>query len=318
MNADKHGAKGNNVIRKLAPPLIGLALLLAACAPSATSTAAPTGKLHVVATFSVLGDLVRNVGGDPIELTVLVGADSDTHTFEPSPADSAALVNAGVIFENGVEFEGWLDDLYASSGSQATRVVVTNGLQLRHAENDPHHAEFDPHAWHDVKNAIRMVDHIRDALVKADAANASAYQSNAADYAAQLEQLDRFIVDQVHGLPEARRKLVTTHDALGYFADRYGFEIAGTALASASTEAADPSAGQIAKLVDEIKATGVKAVFVENVSNVDLMSRIAAEAGVVLGPELFTDALSKPGTDGDTYIKMIRHNALAIISALSQ
>jgi zinc/manganese transport system substrate-binding protein len=314
-----------SVFRKLIPIFISLALSLTACTPTAPSAAPPAGKLRVVATFSVLGDLVQNVGGDKIELRVLVGADSDAHTFEPSPADSVALLNASMIVENGVEFEGWLDDLYASSGSTATRVVVTHGIELRQADEheDPQeggHAEgeFDPHVWQDVKNAIVMVNNIRDALVKADSANASTYQANAANYAAQLDQLDKFIIDRVNSLPEVRRKLVTTHDSLGYFAKRYGLTVLGETLVPVSTEAADPSAGEIAKLVEAIKAAGVPAIFVENVSNIDLMQRIAAEAGVALGPELYTDALGRPGTDGDTYIKMMRHNATAIVSALSQ
>jgi ABC-type Zn uptake system ZnuABC Zn-binding protein ZnuA len=315
--------------QKLLWILIVLALMVARCAPAAAPQPVAVDKLSVVATFSILAGWVQIVGGDRVEVRALVGPGGDAHTFEPGPADGAALAEARLVFENGLGFEPWLDDLFASSGSQARRVAVTDGIEPR-AENEEHvedaehpaegeleHGEFDPHVWHDVRNAIHMVEIIRAALAQADPANQAIYTANAAAYVAQLEELDDWIVEQAATLPQDRRKLVTSHDTFGYFAQRYGFEIIGTAL-GASTESADPSAGEIARLVDEIKATGVPAIFAENVANPRLMEQIASEAGVELAPTLYTDALGAPGSDGDTYLKLIRYNVTTIVAALQQ
>jgi zinc/manganese transport system substrate-binding protein len=288
-------------------------LLLSGC--DSNRDAARNGKLKVVATYSVVGDFVRTVAGDQVELTTLVGGDGDAHTFEPTPQDGVALAKADVIFENGVGFEGWLDKLYSSSGSKAQRVVVTKGMKLREAD-DKH--EHDPHVWHDVQNALHMVEAIRDELATADPANADKYKANAAAYLQQLRELDKWVVDQVATVPEARRKLVTSHDTFGYFSDRYGFTVVGTALASFSTEAADPSAAEFAKLCEAIRGAKVPAIFAENVQNPKLMQRLAQEAGVKLAPPLYTDALGKEGSDGDTYLKMMRHNVSTIVANLKQ
>ncbi|MDQ5852968.1 MAG: zinc ABC transporter substrate-binding protein, partial [Chloroflexota bacterium] len=310
------------------------------------ATAATGRKLKVVATFSVLGDLVRNVGGDLIELSTLVPPGGDAHTFEPSPADGVALAVADVVFENGLQFEAWLPDLFAASGSKARRVVLSEGIELLKApegEDDEHadetatagadrqaegtattgmdghdeQGEWDPHVWHDVNNAVRMVEHIRDGLAAVDPANAATYRGNAASYLQQIKALDAFVVAHANTLPPERRKLVTTHDTFGYFARRYSFEIVGTPL-GVTTETADPSAAEIVALVNQIKATGVPAIFTENIENSRLMERIAREAGVELAPPLFSDALGEPGSDGDTYEKMIRYNVETIMKALGK
>jgi ABC-type Zn uptake system ZnuABC Zn-binding protein ZnuA len=302
-------------------------------APSAgvqpPAPAAPgSPKLKVVATFSVLGDLVRAVGGERIDLRVLVGPESDAHTFDPSPADTIALAEAALVVENGLGFEPWLDRLYAASRSPAKRVVATAGLtDLIHTKgHDDHgdrpgqeaHDDVDPHVWHDVRQGGHMVGVIRDALVQADPANAATYRANAERYLAELQALDAWIVERVATLPAARRKLVTAHDTFAYFARRYGFTIVGTALGAATTEVADPSAAQIAALVREIKAAGVPAIFAENVRNPRLMERIASEAGVQLVTGLYTDALGRPGSPGDSYVKMLRSNVERIVAALSR
>jgi ABC-type Zn uptake system ZnuABC Zn-binding protein ZnuA len=244
-------------------------------------------------------------------------------------------VEAELIFENSLGLETWLDDLYAASGSQAKRVVVTEeheeheehseadehaaeGEHEEHGEADGHaHGEIDPHVWHDVTNVMHEVEVIRDALAEADPTNAQSYQANAEAYLAELKELDGWITAEVKKLPENRRKLVTSHDTFGYFARRYGFEVVGSGL-GATTETSDPSAAEMANLIEEIKSVGVPAIFAENVSNPKLMERIAAEAGVTLGPELYTDALGEPGSDGDTYLKMMRYNVAALVRALSQ
>lgn len=299
--------------------LAAVALLLGGCSGGARRP----GKLRVVATYSVLGDLVKNVAGDSAEVVTLVGPDGDAHTFEPTPKDGVALADADVIFENGVNFEEWLDKLHSSSKSKAKRVIVTEGLQLRegecnhaHKPGEKHEHEDDPHVWHEVKNAAHMVGVIRDKLAEADPPNAERYKANAAAYLDRLKALDAWVVEKVGTLPKERRKLVTSHDTFGYFAERHGFEVVGTVLASVSTEASDPSPATFAKLVGSVKAAKVPAIFAENVHNPKLMERLAKEAGVKLAPPLFTDALGKPGSEGDTYEKMVRHNVTAIVEAL--
>ena len=287
------------------------------------------GPVRVVATYSILGDLVENIGGQNAELTTLVGPDGDAHTFEPAPSDNAALSEADVIFENGLAFETWLDDLYQSSGSEAKRTVVTQDIdplpiaeeegthQGEHADEHgkEEHSESDPHVWHDPTNAVVMVESIRDALAEADPDNAEVYERNADEYIAGLEDLDAEVTELANSIPEENRTLFTSHDTFGYFAERYGFGV-DTALASVSTEASDPSAGETAKLVQEIEESGVPAIFAENVSNPDLMENIASEAGVELAPTLYTDALGEKGSEGGTYIEMVGYNASTVAEAL--
>lgn len=296
-------------------------------AQSATPTSG--APLSVVATHSILGDLVANVGGDTIVLTTLVGPDGDTHSYEPIPADTVTLAETDILFENGLGFETWLDALYTSSGSTAERVVVTRDIiplgfagEGVAANEEPvvsptPDQELDPHFWQDVANSVSAVAVIRDALAAADPANADLYRSNADDYLAQLDELDQYIVDETAKLPAERRKLVTNHDAFGYFAYRYGYTIEGTALSSFSTDAADPSAEQMRTLVEAIQQTGVPAIFPENIENAELIEQIAREAGVTVGAPLYSDALGQPGTSGDTYLGMMRANIDAIVQALA-
>ena len=303
-----------------------LALLsLPLTARAQTPTATP---LKVVATFSVLGDLAQAVGGDAIQITTLIGPGVDAHTYDPSPADLDMLEGADVIVENGLGFEPWLDNFLDSTNFQGERIIASDGITPRHADEteqddeeahdeDHAHGGDDPHVWHSVPNAITMVENIRDGLKTADPDRASAYEANAKAKIADLQALDAWVREQVATLPEERRKLVTSHDTFGYFADTYGFQIVGTALGSLSTEAGDPSARQIAQLVHQIQEAGVPAIFAENVANPDLMEAIAAEAGVALAPSLYSDALGAPGTPGDTYDGMMRSNVATIVQALS-
>lgn len=293
-----------------------IGVLLAACGGAQAPAPNTSGKIKVVATFSILGDWVKAVASDKIDLVVLVGADADAHDFEPTPTDSKAIADAKIIFENGLGFEHWLDKLYQSSGSKATRVAATEGITPLKIENGKEAGEIDPHVWQDVKNAISAIHLIRDALMKADPKNADVYQANTEAYLKELESLDRFIVDQVKTLPGARRKLVTNHDTFGYFAKRYGFAMIGSALSSVTTEAGDPSAADIAKVVIEIKDAKVPVIFAENVKNSKVMEQIAKEANVKLGATLFTDALSNEKSEGTTYLKMMRYNAATIVNSL--
>jgi zinc/manganese transport system substrate-binding protein len=290
-------------------------------------TSQPPARPKVVATFSVLGDLVHNVAGDKVELVTLVGPDSDTHVYEPKPRDAAAIADAAAIFEIGIGLEHWLDKLYKSSSSKAQRVVVSKGLRLLFGSDDENDTkdgkkgqfeDRDPHIWHDVKNAIHMVELIRDHLVKVDPANAAYYRNSAFEYSLKLRELDLWVLQQTADLPRERRKLVTNHDTFNYFAKRYGFEIVGDALGSTTTEGAEPSPREIAKLIAKIKAARVPVIFAENIESNKLIKRLAQEAGVRLGPELFTDALGKAGSPGETFEKMVRYNVTAIVTELTK
>jgi zinc/manganese transport system substrate-binding protein len=320
--------------RPLLSALVALALLaLPLLTPSSfAQTPGPGVPLQVVASFSILGDLVENVGGEPVEVTTLIGPGIDAHTYDPAPADLVVLAEADVVFENGLGFEPWLDQYFTSAQPPGARIVVTERITPREAgEGENHelegeeqpaedageHGQYDPHVWHDVANVIVMVDNIRDALVAADPARAELYEANATAYIDELKKLDASIREQVATLPAERRKLVTSHDTFGYFAAAYGFEVLGTALGSLSTEAGDPSARDIATLITEIEEAGVPAIFAENVANPDLMTSIAAEAGVELAPPLYTDALGPPGSPGETYIGMMQSNVTTIVDALS-
>lgn len=301
-------------------------LLLFAVGCSATSPApAASAKPKVIASFSVLGDFVREVGGDKVELITLVGPDGDAHTFDPTPQDVLAISGAKVVFEVGAKFEsGWLDKAYLASGSKATRVVTSDGLKLidgdedhKHTGPEPGHShEDDPHVWHDVANAIHMVGKVRDGLSAADPANAAVYKANTDAYLAKLMELDAWVVTTVGSLPKDHRKLVTSHDTFGYFAKRYGFTVAGSVLPSFSTEAADPSAAAFAELVAKVKAEKVPAIFCEASHNAKLVDRLASAAGVKVAPPLYTDALGQPDSPGGTYIQMMRSNVATIVGAL--
>ena len=278
----------------------------------------------MVASFSVLADLVKQVGGERVQVVALVGPGQDAHTFEPAPAHALALKDAAVVFENGLGFDAFLNKLYAASGSKARRVVVTEGIQAQkgghaHAagESPAAHAgegELDPHVWQDVGHAVHMVGLIRDGLAQADPPGAPEYRANAERYLAELRALDAWVAEQARSVPEARRTLVTNHDTFGYFASRYGFAV--VTVAGVSNEASEPSAGDLAKLVRRIKGAGVPVIFAENVANPKVLERVAQEAGVKLGPPLYTDALGPPGSPVDTYAKMVRYNVGTIATAL--
>lgn len=294
--------------------LLPFALLLAVagCNKSAPPPVGPS-KLKVVATFSVIGEFAQTVGGDNIELVTLVGPDGDAHTFEPTPQDAAKLANADLILENGLGFEGhWLDKAYSAAGSKAKRHVVAKGVAPITLGDEP-----DPHVWHSPDNAVKMVAEVAAALGGADPGNLAVYGKRAAEASTAIVRLKAWVQTEVDKLPKDRRKLVTSHDTFGYFARDFGFTVAGTVLPT-STAAEDPSAADFARLVEKVKAEKVPAVFCEASHNAKLIERLAKEAGVVVGPTLFTDALGKPGSGGDTYDAMMRHNVTAIVTSLSK
>lgn len=316
------------IFRKAVVLLCGALLVCVLSACGGEGEDSSEAAVEVVATYSILGDLIENVGGGNVQLTTLVGPNGDAHTFEPAPSDNAELAGADVVFQNGLGFEPWLGELYQSSGSEAERVVVTEDIEPmpiaeeehtgEYAEENEHeHEEFDPHVWHDPTRTVVMVRSIRDALARADPESARAYRRNAEEYIAKLENLDADVREQVRSIPEDNRTLFTSHDTFGYFAARYGFGV-DTALASVSTDASDPSAGRTADLVEEIEASGVPAIFAENVSNPAFMEGIASEAGVELAPALYTDALGGPGSEGGTYVGMVRYNVSTMSEALEK
>ena len=283
--------------------------LLTGCGSSAPVTSrTPT----IITTFSVLADMAQQIAGDTATVTSLVPPNGDAHVFEPTPANGVALVNATAVIELGVGFEPWFADLYAASGSNATRITASNGVTPLQAG-----AEVDPHVWHDVANAIIMAQNIRDGLITAMPNKKETLTANAAAYITQLEALDNEIQAQIATLPATQRKLVTSHDTFGYFAARYGFEVVGTGLGSVTTESSDPDAASIVALVNDIKASGVQAIFVENMSNPKVMQQIAQEAGVAIAPPLYTDAMGDANSEGATYIEMMRYNVRTIVTALT-
>jgi ABC-type Zn uptake system ZnuABC Zn-binding protein ZnuA len=288
--------------------LLAALVLLAGCEPAALGG---DKELIVVATNSVLADLAQNVAGDRLVVRSLVAPGQDTHDFQPAAQDMVALEDARLILANGLGFEPWLEG--ATSGSQATPVIATGGIEAIRAPD----GSTDPHVWQDVAQARRMVANIQAALSAVDPEGNQVYAANAAAYDARLAELDEWIVAEVERIPADQRKLVTSHDTLGYFARRYGFTVVGSALRSTTTEAADPSAAEIAALIDEIRAAGVPAIFAENVYNPGLMDQISAEAGVRLAPPLYTDALGPAGSPGATFLEMMRYNVTTIVAALA-
>jgi zinc/manganese transport system substrate-binding protein len=267
-------------------------------------------RLNVVASFSILGDFVRNVGGDRVNVTTLVGPNSDAHVYSPTPADAKKVADATLVFVNGLGFEGWMQRLLKSAGGKASVVTTTSGIAPLNLGSDA-----DPHAWQSVANAKIYVANIRDALVAAAPADAEAFKSKADAYLADLDALDRDVREAIVKIPESRRKVISTHNAFGYFAAAYGVEFIAPLGVSTESEA---SARDIAKIITQIRAAKIPAVFLENITDPRLMGRISAETGARVGGTLYSDSLTDEKGDSPTYIAMVRHNIKALTSALSQ
>ncbi|WP_292529654.1 metal ABC transporter substrate-binding protein [Methylocystis sp.] len=283
-----------------------IALSLAAIIAPAKAEAR---KIPVVASFSIIGDFVRQVGGDRVSVTTIVGPDGDAHVYEPSPADGRSIAQARLIFVNGLGFEGWLERLIAATKSKGDVVTLGKGITARKDEEGE-----DPHAWQDVANAKVYVEAIREALIAADPEGAATYKANADSYLAKLDALDAEIQQAIAAIPKERRRVVSTHDAFEYFAARYGIEF--LAPQGMSTEA-DVSARDVAKIIDAVKTHKVAAVFIENIADPRLAKRIASETGARMGGVLYSDALSDAKGDGATYIDMMRHNVKQLAKALA-
>ena len=265
--------------------------------------------LKVVASFSIISDFVKNVGGDRVEVTTLVGPDGDVHVYTPTPSDVRKIADAKLLVINGLGLEGWLPRLLQAAGGKALIVTVTSGIAPLRLGSDA-----DPHAWQSVANAEKYVANIRDALITADPPDAEFFRQNAQTYLAKLDALDGEVRQAVDQIPQGRRKVISTHDAFGYFAARYGIEF--IAPIGVSTEA-EPSARDVARIVAQVKAEHIPAVFLERIGDPRLMRRISAETGARVGGTLYSDSLSDEKGDSPTYIDMVRHNIRTLTSALA-
>lgn len=286
-------------------------LLLAVFAP--LPALAQTAKIPVVASFSILGDFVRQIGGDKVEVATLVGPNGDAHVYQPTPADAKAIGDAKLIVVNGLHLEGWIDRLVQSSRPKAPILVATKGIKPRQGEEDGQVA-VDPHAWQSVANARIYVANIRDGLIAIDPADSDYFGARAQNYLAQLDETDKKVRATVAEIPKDARKIITTHDAFGYFGAAYGFRF--IAPQGISTES-EPSAKDVAALILQIRREKAPAVFLENISDPRLMERIAKESGAKIGGDLFSDALSPPDGPAATYIDMMAHNVLELRKALA-
>jgi zinc/manganese transport system substrate-binding protein len=278
-----------------------------------SSAANAADKVKAVASFSILGDMVRHVGGNRVEVVTLVGPNADAHVFNPTPADVKALAAADVFFVNGLGFEGWIERLEKSSGFRGEVVVASKGVTpLTMREEEGH--RYDPHAWQDLANGKIYVANIRDALVGADPDGESIYEANAAKYLDAIDAEEAAVKAALGALPEARRKIITSHDAFAYFGKAYGLEIIAPQGVSTESEA---SAQDVARIIRQIKAAKIPAVFIENITDRRLLDQIARETGAKIGGALYSDALSASGGPAPTYLDMFRHNVGAITAALS-
>jgi zinc/manganese transport system substrate-binding protein len=291
------------------------ALMFAAMVASAQAAE----KVKVLASFSIIGDLVQKVGGDHVDVDLLVGPNVDMHHFQPSPADSRKFSETKLVVINGLGLEAWADRLVKAAGYRGARLVASKGVKAlaghehEHGHGEAGHGRYDPHAWQDVGNVKIYVANIRDALSGVDPSNKAAYQQNAENYLKQLDALDRDIRAAWADIPKQRRRVITSHEAFDYYGDAYDVEFLA---AQGVSEDAEPSARDIAKLIQQIKKEKITAIFVENISSGRLMDRIAKETGAKVGGELYSDALSPPGGPAATYIDMMRYNTRTITDAL--
>ncbi len=306
------------------------------------ATQASAKDLKVVASFSIIADFAKNVGGDRVTVTTLVGPDGDAHVYEPRPADAVAVSKADVVLVNGLEFEGFLKRLIETSATKAPVVELTKGVEPLKLSEEPaghahpeadeaaenghghdhshgdedghhHHGEFDPHAWQSVSNAIIYVKNVADAFCETDKAGCATYTANSEAYVAKLQELENHVKTEVAAIPQEKRTIITSHDAFGYFEQSYGLEFLAPEGVSTESEA---SAADVAKLVDQVKEDKASAIFVENITDKRLIEQIAKETGLKVGGTLYSDALSTMDGPASTYIEMINNNIDTIKAAV--
>lgn len=305
---------------------LAASMTVLAFAVLAVPARAETTRLSVVATFSIIGDFARRVGGERIELRTLVGPNGDAHVYEPRPADAVALARADIVLVNGLMFEGFLSRLIEASGTTAPVIELTDGAEIL---SDPegghyhyygdravfHEAPYDAHAWQSVANAKVYVENIARAFCEADTEGCAIYEENAQTYLVELAALDEEIRQAVDVLPEDRRVVVVAHNAFRYFEHAYGVSFLAPQGVSTESEA---SAADVASLIREIRERRAAAVFAENIADARLVEQIAAEAGLSLGGTLYSDALSQPDGPAPTYVELMRHNVATITRALAE
>jgi zinc/manganese transport system substrate-binding protein len=275
--------------------------------------------VKAIASFSILADFVRNVGAGRVDVAALVGPNGNAHVYAPSPSDAKKVANAGIVFVNGLGFEGWLDRLVKASGTTAPVVVASKGIKPIERSGEPgaahehEHGRADPHAWQSVTNAKIYVANIRDALAALDADGKAVYEANADAYLSKLDALDREVRDVVARIPTDRRRVITSHNAFGYFDAAYGIRFMAPQGVSTESEA---SARDVAGIITQIRREKAAAVFLENVTDPRLMRQIATETGAKIGGLLYSDALTDQSGDAPTYIDLIRYNVKQLASAL--
>jgi zinc/manganese transport system substrate-binding protein len=279
-----------------------------------TPFAAAAAPLKVVASFTVLADMVRQVGGGLVEVTALVGPDGDAHVFEPTPTDARAVAGADLLVVNGLGFEGWIDRLAKAAAYRGPVVVASAGVEPRRMSDNGREV-IDPHAWQDLAQGRLYVTNIADGLARADAAHAAEYRANAERYRRQLDDLEDWVRAGIATVPAAKRQVITTHDAFGYFGRAYG--VAFLAPEGLSTEA-EVTAQALAGLIRQIRRTGIKAVFLENMADPRQIQQLAREAGAAIGGTLYVDALSPADGPAPTYAAMFRHNVPALVAAMGR
>lgn len=295
-------------------------VLLAACDAStpgnATSTAnAPGPALNVVATTTQVRSMAEAVVGDRGTVSSILTPGADAHEFEPKPSAVQAISESDLVLKNGVGLDDWVDKLIANAGGNRPLITVTVDIPLRAGDEADEHGQADPHVWFNVTNAMTMTTNIRDALIRVDPASEATYKANADTYLAGLRDLDRYIKDQIATIPPENRKMVTNHDAFGYYIEAYGLTFVGSIIPSMST-GAQPSAQDVAELIGKLKAQKVKAIFLESSVNPSLARQIGGDAGVKVVDTLYGDALGEAGTPGATYEGMMRYNTDTLVAAL--
>jgi zinc/manganese transport system substrate-binding protein len=296
----------------LLPAGLALALVL-----GLSSGAEAAGEVKAVASFSILANMVKQVGGDRVDVITLVGPDGDAHVYEPTPADAKNLAAANILFTNGLGFEGWMDRLEKSSGFKGKVVVASTGVKPRtmvEKEGGKKETITDPHAWQSLANGKLYVANIRDGLIAVDPDGKATYEANANTYLDAITKEETAVKAALAALPKERRKIITSHDAFGYFGAAYGLEVIAPEGVSTESEA---SAQDVAKIIRQIKAEKIPAVFMENITDHRLLDQIASETNAKIGGTLYTDALSPPDGPAGTYLDMFRNNIETLTAALA-
>jgi zinc/manganese transport system substrate-binding protein len=286
--------------------------LLLAALFFANSPAHAEGPLPVVASFSILGDMVKQIGGPDVQVTTIVGPNSDTHVYEPTPNDAKSLANAKLLFVNGLGFEGWIPRLAEAANFKGKTVTVSNSIKPRTMMDDGKEI-IDPHAWQDLSNGIVYAHNIVAALQAALPEKSTDIQLRANAYISQMKAINQNTKTEIAAVPESKRRIITSHDAFGYFGAAYGVEF--LAPVGVSTEA-EPSAAEVAKLIQQIRQQGIKTIFLENMASPRLAQQLSKESGAKLGAELYSDALSESNGPAPTYLAMFEHNVSKLKAAM--